>query len=296
MTNSVVANCVVLVPAVAVGAVGIPVKDGEFDNATLPFPVDDVTPVPPLATATVPEIVLAFTLDDTVGIFKVVPDKVAAPVPIVVNVIGDWKSVPGIAAVTIPLPFDFNIPFTLPAPPTLLPITVPLHTPDVIVPTVDKLEFTTLLANDVPESVDTSEVIYISELPSKDTPLIRLGEANFVAVLEFPIKFPVILVADNEFNPVTDVTVPPKDKIVDPNVIELFANCPLLIAAFEAKLFEVRPVAEILPEAIEIPEPGVRASWIPKFVIFDLEIFNFEKSIDAFASTSAFKMVDLIDK
>jgi hypothetical protein len=49
-----------------------------------------VTPVPPFATATVPEIVLAFTVEETVGIFKVVPDKVAAPVPIVVNVMGDW--------------------------------------------------------------------------------------------------------------------------------------------------------------------------------------------------------------
>ena len=61
---------------------------GDVDNTTLPVPVDEVTPVPPFATATVPEILLAFTVDATVGIFKVVPDNVAAPVPVVVNVNG----------------------------------------------------------------------------------------------------------------------------------------------------------------------------------------------------------------
>ena len=50
-------------PAAAVGATGVPVKAGDSDNTTLPVPVDDVTPVPPLATATVPEIVLALTVD-----------------------------------------------------------------------------------------------------------------------------------------------------------------------------------------------------------------------------------------
>ena len=51
MTNAVVASCVVLVPAVAVGAVGVPVKTGDADKTTDPVPVDVVTPVPPFATA-----------------------------------------------------------------------------------------------------------------------------------------------------------------------------------------------------------------------------------------------------
>jgi hypothetical protein len=47
-----------------------------------------VAPVPPLATEIVPEILLALIVDETVGIFKVVPDSVAAPIPDVVNVNG----------------------------------------------------------------------------------------------------------------------------------------------------------------------------------------------------------------
>ena len=49
VTNAVVAIWVVLLPAVAVGAVGVPVKSGDADNTTLPEPVAEVTPVPPLA-------------------------------------------------------------------------------------------------------------------------------------------------------------------------------------------------------------------------------------------------------
>ena len=49
-------------------ALGVPkagvVKLGEDDNTTLPVPVDVVTPVPPLATATVPEILLALIFAD----------------------------------------------------------------------------------------------------------------------------------------------------------------------------------------------------------------------------------------
>ena len=41
-----------------------------------------------MAIATVPEILPAFTVDDTAGMFKVVPVNVAAPVPVVVNVSG----------------------------------------------------------------------------------------------------------------------------------------------------------------------------------------------------------------
>jgi hypothetical protein len=53
-TNSVVAICVVLVPPVAVGAVGVPVRAGLAERTLDPVPVDAVTPVPPLATGSVP--------------------------------------------------------------------------------------------------------------------------------------------------------------------------------------------------------------------------------------------------
>lgn len=44
-TKAVVANCVVLVPAAAVGAVGVPDKEGDADNTMLPVPVSsDITP------------------------------------------------------------------------------------------------------------------------------------------------------------------------------------------------------------------------------------------------------------
>jgi hypothetical protein len=47
------------VPAVAVGARGVPVRVGDADNTTDPEPVDVVTPVPPLATFSVPAKVMA---------------------------------------------------------------------------------------------------------------------------------------------------------------------------------------------------------------------------------------------
>ena len=55
-TKAVVAICVVFVPLAAVGASGAPVNVGLALNTTLPVPVEEVTPVPPLATA----IVVAF--------------------------------------------------------------------------------------------------------------------------------------------------------------------------------------------------------------------------------------------
>jgi hypothetical protein len=53
-TKAVVAIWVVLVPVDAVGASGVPVRVGLADSTTLPVPVDVVTPVPPLATGSVP--------------------------------------------------------------------------------------------------------------------------------------------------------------------------------------------------------------------------------------------------
>jgi hypothetical protein len=42
-----------------------------------------------------------------------------------------------------------------------------------------------------------------------------------------------------------------------PNVVVLFASCAFVIAALLAKLLVVKPVAEMVPEIIEIPEPAV---------------------------------------
>ena len=49
-----VAIWVVFVPVDAVGAAGVPVKVGLAERTVLPVPVEDVTPVPPLATGSVP--------------------------------------------------------------------------------------------------------------------------------------------------------------------------------------------------------------------------------------------------
>lgn len=54
VTKAVVAICVVFVPEVAVGAIGVPVKVGDALNTVEPVPVEVVTPVPPLATGRVP--------------------------------------------------------------------------------------------------------------------------------------------------------------------------------------------------------------------------------------------------
>ena len=42
------------VPKAAVGDTGVPVNVGEADSTVLPVPVEEVTPVPPLATGRVP--------------------------------------------------------------------------------------------------------------------------------------------------------------------------------------------------------------------------------------------------
>jgi hypothetical protein len=89
VTKAVVAICIVFVPSVAVGACGTPVNKGDAKGA--PPKLDNAVAaefafVPPLAIATVPEILLELTVDEIDGIFKVVPDKVAAPVPVVVKV------------------------------------------------------------------------------------------------------------------------------------------------------------------------------------------------------------------
>ena len=79
-------------PAAAVGATGVPVKEGELDNTTLPVPVDEVTPVPPYATANVdpfqvPDVIVPTPakLELVTVDFKVVPDNVPASATIVIS-------------------------------------------------------------------------------------------------------------------------------------------------------------------------------------------------------------------
>ena len=100
-------------------------------------------------------------------------------------------------------------------------------------------------------------VIFV--LPSKETPLIVTGVANLVVVLALPVKDPVNTVDDTELNPAMVVAVEPNAIAVDPIVIELFANCAFVMPALLDKLLVVNPVAEIVPELIEIPEPAVNA-------------------------------------
>jgi hypothetical protein len=77
----------------------------------------------------------------------------------------------------------------------------------VIVPTLVKLEFTTLLASVVPDNVPAFAV---------------------------PDKVPVSVVASKLVKPVTEVTVPPNVMVVEPKIVVLFANCPFVIPAFAA--------------------------------------------------------------
>ena len=106
----------------------------------------------------------------------------------------------------------------------------------------------------------------------------------------------MMVLADIEFKPTTELTVPPNVIVVVPNVVALFANWPFAMAALLAMLFVVKPVAEMVPALIEIPEPAVKFSWTPNPVISAFEIFNFENAIAALASMSASAIVVLVAK
>jgi hypothetical protein len=69
LTKAVVAIWVLSVDTDAVGASGVPVNVGLALNTVLPVPVDEVTPVPPLATA----IVVAFQVPDVSVPTPVIP-------------------------------------------------------------------------------------------------------------------------------------------------------------------------------------------------------------------------------
>ena len=183
-----------------------------------------------------------------------VPDKLPTTVVAV-------KDVKPVTEVTVPPKVIVVLPKVVVLLANLLfAIAVPLHTPEVIVPTLVKLDVTTLLAKVVPVNVFASAATVISALPSNATPLMFLVAANFVAVLALPVNAPVNPVEVTEVNPVTEVTVPPRVIVVLPKVVELFANCAFVIAAFEARFEVVNPVTEIVPEEREIPEPAVSPS------------------------------------
>ena len=128
-----------------------------------------------------------------------------------------------------------------PVPPFVIAISVPLHTPVVIVPTLVKLELNTLFAKLFPVSVFASAVIVIFVLPSNATPLIFLVAANLVAVLALPftlpvkspftlpVNAPVKFVAVTVLNPAKDVVVAPNEIFVDPIVNALFVNLLFVI-------------------------------------------------------------------
>ena len=80
--------------------------------------------------------------------------------------------------------------------------------------------------------------------------------ASAVAVLALPVKAPVNPVEVTEVNPAIVVLVLPKLILVEPNVIALFANCPLVIPAVLDRLLVVIPVADIVPPDMLIPEPA----------------------------------------
>ena len=139
-----------------------------------------------------------------------------------------------------------------PVPPFAISISVPLHTPEVIVPTLVKLELNTLDAKVVPVSVFASAVIVILALPSKATPFIFFVAANLVAVLALPVKspvtLPVTLPVKAPVNPVelTELN-PAKEVVVAPNAIFVV---PIVKALFDNLLFGILPAnlsAEILP-------------------------------------------------
>ena len=81
-TNAVVASWVVLVFNAAVGAAGTPVNVGLWLNTFEPLPVLVTTPVPPFATARVPDRVIAPEVA-VEGVKPVVPalNELTTPVP-----------------------------------------------------------------------------------------------------------------------------------------------------------------------------------------------------------------------
>ena len=74
-----------------------------------------------------------------------------------------------------------------PVPPLAISIVVALQTPEVIVPTLVKLDAVTLLAKVVPVKVFASAAMVISAEPSNAVPLMFLALAKMVAVAALPV-------------------------------------------------------------------------------------------------------------
>ena len=77
--------------------------------------------------------------------------------------------------------------FEAPVPPFASAIVVPFQTPEVIVPTLVRLDSTIVDFKEVPDKVVASAVTVISALPSNAIPLIFFEAANFVAVAALPV-------------------------------------------------------------------------------------------------------------
>ena len=67
-----------------------------------------------------------------------------------------------------------------------------------------------------------------------------------------PDKVPVKVVASKLDKPVTEVTVPPKDKVVEPTIVVLFANCPFVIPALAA-ISALTMVASVIFAEVIVP-------------------------------------------
>ena len=91
---------------------------------------------------------------------------------------------------------------------------------------------------------------------------IVLAVASLVAVAAFPVNSPVKAVDDTEVNPVMVVADAPKAIAVVPIVIELLANCPLVIpAVLLISVVVIVPFA-IFAEVIEPSATPAAAVWV----------------------------------
>ncbi len=103
--------------AIAIAAVvTVPVNVGEAERTTDPDPVDEVTPVPPLATSSFPPRVIAPVVA-VAGVNPVVPPlkefTVAAEVQVVPLDVMTLPDVPGARPNTAPVPFPINAAFAV---------------------------------------------------------------------------------------------------------------------------------------------------------------------------------------
>jgi hypothetical protein len=104
LTKAVVAIVVELSVETAVGAVGVPVSAGEALRTFEPVPVEDVTPVPPLATGSVPVtpgVMLAEPLNEAEAVLARFVWTVRAVVSVAAEPVVLWLSVGKSAAMAI---------------------------------------------------------------------------------------------------------------------------------------------------------------------------------------------------